>query len=219
MLIPEEQIEEIRARANFVEIVGGYTQIHPHGKGMWKGLCPFHSEKTASFSVDEERKFYVCFGCGASGDLYKFIMEQMGVSFHEAVRFIGDTCGVEIKRFNPRRSTPIPAKGTYTKSPMAITSEELQGILDEMDGALQIGGGDPEGLIDVLGTSLNILCAEFGMIPNRVRREMYEQKYSQRDRAESSPIGEPDTGGDGSEHSQNASWRSGFDHRKPQYAD
>ena len=86
---PSAWLDELRARADIVQIVSGYVTLKRNGHRYW-GLCPFHGEKTASFSVDSERQLYYCFGCKASGSVIQFIMDMERLDFPEAVRFLAD---------------------------------------------------------------------------------------------------------------------------------
>ncbi|MGN0779831.1 MAG: DNA primase, partial [Aristaeellaceae bacterium] len=86
---PSAWLDELRARADIVQIVSGYVPLKRNGHRYW-GLCPFHGEKTASFSVDSERQLYYCFGCKASGSVIQFIMDMERLEFPEAVKFLAD---------------------------------------------------------------------------------------------------------------------------------
>ena len=94
-LIPEETLERIRAAIDIVDLVSGHVQLTRKGRNFL-GLCPFHTEKTPSFNVNPELQIYRCFGCGAGGNIFKFVQEMDRVSFPEAVSFLARRCGVEI---------------------------------------------------------------------------------------------------------------------------
>lgn len=85
MRIPESKIEEIRASASIVDIISDSVQLRKRGKN-YIGLCPFHSEKTPSFTVSEEKQIFHCFGCHTGGNVFKFLMEYEKISFVEAVQ-------------------------------------------------------------------------------------------------------------------------------------
>ena len=85
--IPENTIEEIRARADILEVVSEFVTLKKGGKN-YMGLCPFHSEKTPSFSISPEKQIYHCFGCGAGGNVFKFLMEIEDIPFVDAVRTV-----------------------------------------------------------------------------------------------------------------------------------
>ncbi|MBR4080164.1 MAG: DNA primase [Clostridia bacterium] len=86
---PSAWLDELRSRADIVQIVSGYVTLKRNGHKHW-GLCPFHGEKTASFSVDQERQLYYCFGCKAGGSVIQFIMDIERLDFQEAVKFLAD---------------------------------------------------------------------------------------------------------------------------------
>ena len=83
--ISARDIEEVKARVNIADVIGGYVALKPASAGSLKGLCPFHQEKSPSFNVRPLQGFYHCFGCGAGGDVYKFLQEMESLSFYEAV--------------------------------------------------------------------------------------------------------------------------------------
>lgn len=91
----EDAKEEIRQRLDIVEVIGEHVRLERSGT-RFKGLCPFHQEKTPSFNVDPERGFYHCFGCGEGGDIFSFVMKREGVSFPEALRMLARRAGVQI---------------------------------------------------------------------------------------------------------------------------
>lgn len=86
---PAAWLDELRQRSDIVQVVSGYMQLKRNGRKYW-GLCPFHGEKTASFSVDAEQQLYYCFGCKAGGSVIQFIMDIERMDFQEAVRFLAD---------------------------------------------------------------------------------------------------------------------------------
>jgi DNA primase len=102
----DDKIEEVRSRADIVEIVGAHVRIRRAGRNF-VGLCPFHNEKTPSFSVNAERGFFHCFGCGAGGSVFNFIMRVEGLTFPEAVRSLAKKYGVTI----PEHDVSGPAAG------------------------------------------------------------------------------------------------------------
>lgn len=93
--IPEATLAEIRARTNIVEIISGYVALGKSGRNHI-GLCPFHGEKTPSFSVNEERGFFHCFGCNESGNAFTFLSKIDGLTFPEAVRYLAQRAGVSL---------------------------------------------------------------------------------------------------------------------------
>lgn len=97
--IPQHVIDEVREKTNIVEVIGQYVQLKKSGKN-YLGLCPFHEEKTPSFSVAEDKQIFHCFGCGKGGNVYTFLQELEGISFPEAVKKVADLeqipLGIEI---------------------------------------------------------------------------------------------------------------------------
>jgi DNA primase len=96
MRIPESTIEEIRISASIIDVISGYVQLRKRGRN-YIGLCPFHSEKTPSFTVSEEKQIFHCFGCHAGGNVYKFLMDYEKISFVEAVQELARQLGIDIE--------------------------------------------------------------------------------------------------------------------------
>src|SRR3954468_1276103 len=96
-LYTKDSIDRVKEAVDMVELVGARTDLRRVGS-RWTGLCPFHDERTPSFSVDGERGFYHCFGCGASGDAIGFVQEIESLTFAEALESLADRYGVELKR-------------------------------------------------------------------------------------------------------------------------
>lgn len=94
-VIDKEIISDIKNSVNIVEVIGEVVALTKAGRNFL-GLCPFHGEKTPSFNVVEDKQFYHCFGCGKSGDVFKFIEEYRGVSFMEAVQIIAERSGIQL---------------------------------------------------------------------------------------------------------------------------
>ena len=87
--------ETVRNSADIIRVVSDYVSLKGSGNAF-KGLCPFHSEKTPSFSVHRERQLFHCFGCGAGGDVFEFVKLIEKVSFPEALRIVAEKCGIPI---------------------------------------------------------------------------------------------------------------------------
>ncbi|MFL2876632.1 MAG: DNA primase [Pontiellaceae bacterium] len=95
-LIPKETIEEIRSRSNIVDVITAYLPELRRRGSTHKCCCPFHKEKTPSFTVNDERQIYHCFGCGAGGDVFRFVQDYEKVDFIGAVQLLADRVGVEV---------------------------------------------------------------------------------------------------------------------------
>jgi DNA primase len=110
-MIPDQVVEEVRARADIVEVVGEFVpDLKKSGKD-YKAKCPFHEDRTPSFYVVPAKGFYKCFGCGESGDAFTFVMKKMGLEFVEAVKYVGSRCGVdvqEVRRQDPEQDPMRP---------------------------------------------------------------------------------------------------------------
>ena len=96
-LISTESLDRVKQAADIVEVISAHTDLRRAG-ARWTGLCPFHEERTPSFSVDAQEKLYHCFGCGVGGDVIKFVEEKDGLGFAEAVELLADRYGVELER-------------------------------------------------------------------------------------------------------------------------
>lgn len=95
MYYPEELIEEVRTRNDIVEVISGYVRLQKKGSNYF-GLCPFHNEKSPSFSVSPGKQMYYCFGCGAGGNVITFLMEYENQTFPEAVRTLAQRAGIAL---------------------------------------------------------------------------------------------------------------------------
>ena len=95
MAFPQAFLDELLARSDIVDVVGSYVQLQRKGANLF-GLCPFHSEKTGSFSVSPDKQIYYCFGCKRGGGVINFIMEEENLTFPDAVRFLAKRAGLEV---------------------------------------------------------------------------------------------------------------------------
>ena len=91
----DEIIEEVRSRTDIVDVISRYVNLQKKGS-QYFGLCPFHNEKTGSFSVSPQKQMYYCFGCGAGGNVFSFLMAYENMTFKEAVEELAPKCGVTL---------------------------------------------------------------------------------------------------------------------------
>lgn len=107
-LINDEDLATVRERSRIEDVVGSYVTLRPAGGGSLSGLCPFHDEKTPSFHVTPARGYYYCFGCGEGGDVISFVQKISTVSFSEAVEFLADRVGVQLRYSEGSGQRPEP---------------------------------------------------------------------------------------------------------------
>ena len=106
--------DEIRERLSVVDVVGRTVPLNKKGENYW-GCCPFHNEKTPSFSVNEQKGFYHCFGCGKHGDIFSFVMETQHMNFIQAMEELAKMVGVKIPEKNPRPAEIVNRENSYFK--------------------------------------------------------------------------------------------------------
>jgi len=109
-------VEQLKSSVDIVSVVGEYVRLKKSGTQRYMGLCPFHSEKTPSFTVHVVHQFYKCFSCGAGGDVVKFVMEKEGIGFYEALKLLADRYGI-----------PMPKRSQY-----ADEDSKLRGAIFQM---------------------------------------------------------------------------------------
>ena len=128
--------ERVKQQADIVRVVGEYVRLKKSGQNF-TGLCPFHSEKTPSFAVHPVKQIYHCFGCGAGGDVFKFVMEMDKISFPEAIRVVAEKCGIAIPR--ARERTPEERKENQQRTSLVDLHREAAAFF------VQQLNGTPEG--------------------------------------------------------------------------
>ena len=120
MFYPQEVIEEIRARNNIVDVISGYVHLQKKGASHF-GLCPFHNEKSPSFSVSQAKQMYYCFGCGAGGDVIMFLQQYENASFQEAVKMLADRAGIKLPE--PEYSEQAKRQESHRAKLLAVNKE------------------------------------------------------------------------------------------------
>src|SRR5499433_98334 len=127
--------ERVKQQADIVRVVGEYVQLKKAGQNF-RGLCPFHSEKTPSFNVHPVRQIYHCFGCGKGGDVFSFVMEMERCEFPEAMRIVAEKCGISIPR--PKERSPEERKETQQRSAILEMHREAQTFfVKQLEGTLE----------------------------------------------------------------------------------
>jgi DNA primase len=121
--------DTVKQQADIVRVVGDYVKLKKSGAQNFSGLCPFHKEKTPSFSVHATRQFYHCFGCGASGDVFAFVQKLENVSFPEAVRAVAQKMGIAIPKQTP--SSPAEAKEARLRTAVLELHERAAVFFEE----------------------------------------------------------------------------------------
>ena len=108
--VSKDVIEEIRSRCDIVDLIGSFVPLKRSGTNTYKGLCPFHQEKTPSFHVDASRQMYHCFGCGKGGDVFRFYMDKENVGFSDALHMLASRVGVVIPENSGENSDPAEGR-------------------------------------------------------------------------------------------------------------
>src|SRR5262249_4764790 len=124
--IPTEAIQHIRERASLTEIVWDVVTLRKRGRTV-VGLCPFHTEKTPSFTVSEERGFYHCFGCGEHGDVFGFVMKTQSLAFPEAIRTVAQRFGLPVPEEAAGRGPSSEPLGAGCEAAAAFFRGALRG--------------------------------------------------------------------------------------------
>ncbi len=129
MANPGDFAYTVKQQADIVRIVGDYIKLKKAGAQNYSGLCPFHGEKTASFSVHATRQFYHCFGCGVSGDVFSFVQKIENITFPEAVRLVAQKLGIPLPRAS--YSTPGEAKEARLRGQLLDVHERAVAFFQE----------------------------------------------------------------------------------------
>ena len=121
-MIPDDAVAQVRSRTDLLALIGQNVELSRSG-GSYKGLCPFHSEKTPSFYVHPDRQFFHCFGCGASGDAIAYLMKFEGRTFPDAVEFLAERAGIELVRADDGAHSDARRRNAY--------KERLYGVMED----------------------------------------------------------------------------------------
>lgn len=134
--IPEEKIEEVRKSIDIVDLISEYVQLKKQGRNL-VGLCPFHGEKTPSFTVSPDKQLYHCFGCGAGGNVFSFIMEIEGLSFVEAVMHIARRSNISLPKLNGQQAKREDKQNETWYRAHELAAKLYQHVLLKMDEGLE----------------------------------------------------------------------------------
>lgn len=152
-LVPEHELDRIKHSVDIVDVIGGYIPLKKGGKN-YMGCCPFHGEKTPSFSVEPSKQFYHCFGCGASGDVFDFIKEYTNCDFIDAVKSIDSNIRMDadpnVVKVQRRAYLPMNQEAH-------AQAEAFYNSCDEMNGAKFVKGAQVIKVTDVAGKMVS--CA------------------------------------------------------------
>jgi DNA primase len=148
-VLPAGFIQELLSRVDVVEVVGRHVELKRAGT-VHKGLCPFHGEKTPSFTVSPSRQTYHCFGCGVHGDAIRFLMENQGLGFMDAVRDLAQRVGVTVPESNA--SPEERARAAEQREKQHTLSELLAKAADHYKAALK---GAPRAIDYLKGRGLS----------------------------------------------------------------
>ena len=133
-LISEDVINQIRDRIDIAEVVGQHVSLSKTGQNL-KGLCPFHQEKSPSFTVSSSRQIFHCFGCGAGGNVFSFLMRITGASFPDTVRELGQKVGIEVKESGGSAGSQGTQSGRIEQLNRAVASWFQENLRDQTIGA------------------------------------------------------------------------------------
>jgi len=127
--------EKVKQQADIVRVIGEYVQLKKAGQNF-RGLCPFHSEKTPSFNVHPTKQIYHCFGCGQGGDVFKFVMEMEKCPFPEALRIVAEKCGIALPR--PKERSPEEHRENQQRAVLVEIHREAQSYFaKQLEGTLE----------------------------------------------------------------------------------
>jgi DNA primase len=201
--IDDALLNEIRDRSNVVQIVGDYVTLRKAGN-HYKGLCPFHNEKSPSFTVHEDRQFFYCFGCQTGGDVISFLRQLNGYSFYEALTYLADRAGIQLPAPEPRYSGTSQTQDTVRvssseKGACYATGKAAQDFYRDAYGALE--GTRVRGYLEQRGiTEEAALRYGLGFAPARWDGLLQALQHARQDIAVAQTLGLLQTRKDGSGH-------------------
>src|SRR3954467_759054 len=129
MANPGDFAYTVKQQADIVRVIGDYVKLKKAGAQNFSGLCPFHNEKTPSFSVHATRQFYHCFGCGASGDVFSFVQKLENITFPESVRAVAQKLGIALPKIS--YNSPAEAKEAKLRTILLDANERACAFFQE----------------------------------------------------------------------------------------
>ncbi len=172
-------VDRVKQQADIVRVVGEYVRLKKSGQNF-TGLCPFHSEKTPSFAVHPVKQIYHCFGCGAGGDVFKFVMEMDKITFPEAVRAVAEKCGIAVPR--ARERTPEERKENQQRTSLVELHRETAAFFVQQLNGTQEGRAAKAYLLDRGLDSEAMARFGIGFAPSggEALLRAFKQKYPER---------------------------------------
>jgi len=131
MANPGDLAYTVKEQADIVRVVGDYVKLKKAGAQNFSGLCPFHQEKTPSFSVHATRQFYHCFGCGASGDVFSFVQKMENITFPEAIRLVAEKLDIKLPKTTPQYSSEQEARDARMRGQLIDMHERAAKFFEE----------------------------------------------------------------------------------------
>jgi DNA primase len=190
MRFPPSFLDEIRQRVSLVDVVGRKVRLQKKGR-EFGGLCPFHNEKTPSFTVVEEKGFYHCFGCGAHGDVIRFLTENEGVPFPEAVERLAGEAGLQMPEYTPEQAAAEEKRSTLYEVMDAAT----RWFISQLGGQ---GADTARAYLDNRGlTSETIRTFAMGFAPDRndgLKTALLARNFSEEQMIDCGLLIKPDDG-------------------------
>lgn len=193
-MIPEEVIEQVRNETNIADIIGQFVSLRKSGSNLM-GLCPFHDENSPSFSVNEDRQLFKCFGCGKGGNVFTFMMELENLTYPEAILKVADMSGIEISDQYKQSNSQKP-KMNSTETNLIEMHEKSTEVYHHILMNTELGQKALDYLHDRGLTDETIKYYQIGFAPNNnvINRFLVEQKFEYQDMRKSGLFLEDDEG-------------------------
>tara|TARA_A100001037_G_scaffold290465_1_gene303360 strand:+ start:8790 stop:10649 length:1860 start_codon:yes stop_codon:yes gene_type:complete len=192
MAFPDHFLDDLKARVQLVDVVGQHVKLTRRGR-EWLGLCPFHNEKTPSFTVNEDKGFYHCFGCQAHGSVFDFVMQREGLSFPEAVEKLAAEAGMQVPARSPEAAAQDKARANLYDA-MSFAAEWFQGRLDTGSGRAARDYLEARGLTDTTIKEFGLGHAPKGR--SALKEALLARNFSERQLIDAGLVISPEDGGE-----------------------